>query len=77
MRSREYDSSDKEDINPSKDVQGTKTIDKNSSTDETNVENKITADNSVKIALPDPRPVVAPRQFVEHKTLQSTQLNQY
>ena len=34
------------------------------------------ADNSVKIALPDPRPVVAPRQFVEHKTLQSTQLNQ-
>ena len=48
LRSREYDLSDKEDIDLSKDVRGTKTIEKNSSTDETNVENKINADNSVK-----------------------------
>ena len=48
LRSIEFDSSDKEDTNLSKDVQGTKTIEKNSSTDATNVENEMNADNPVK-----------------------------
>ena len=48
LRSIEFDSSDKEDTNLSKHDQGTKTIEKNSSTDVTDVEKKVNADNPVK-----------------------------